>query len=59
MFENKISQLHDMTDDQILEIFLGGLKRHIRIQIQDTTITDYSAAVQGGRKIEHLTIAVI
>ncbi|XP_057773558.1 uncharacterized protein LOC130992824 [Salvia miltiorrhiza] len=51
-FEGRAAQLPDFTDEQYLGFFLSGLKPHIRKQIQDPTVTDYSAAVLMARKVE-------
>ncbi|KAL6508768.1 hypothetical protein OROHE_021327 [Orobanche hederae] len=51
-FESLISQLPTFSDDVYLGFFLGGLKRHLRVQIQDPTIPDYSAAIQIARKLD-------
>ncbi|XP_057785448.1 uncharacterized protein LOC131002991 [Salvia miltiorrhiza] len=54
-FENRVSQIPDFSDAHYLGFFLGGLKKHLRAQIQDSVIFSYSAALQAARKIDHAT----
>ncbi|XP_057791220.1 uncharacterized protein LOC131008354 [Salvia miltiorrhiza] len=51
-FETRVSQLPEFSNEQYLGFFLGGLKKELRMMIQDLTITDYSAAIQMARKLD-------
>lgn len=53
--ESWVSQLHDFSQRLILGILQGGLKHQLHIQIQDTTLKDYFAAIQIAQKMERVT----
>lgn len=52
LFEARVAQLPDFPEAQLLGFFLGGLKKYIRDQIHDNTITDLSSAIRAARKVD-------